>query len=71
MDYEEVFAPVARLDTVRMLLALAANYGWKVHQMDVKSAFLNGYLEEDVYVQQPEGFIMPGEEEKVYKLSMD
>jgi len=48
--FEEVFAPVARLDTVRVLLAFAANNGWKVHHLDVKSAFLHGKLEEEVYV---------------------
>jgi hypothetical protein len=58
IDYEEVFALVARLDTVRLLIALAAHHNWKIYQLDVKSAFLNGILEEEVYVQQPEGFIM-------------
>jgi hypothetical protein len=50
IDFEEVFAPVARLDTIRLLLAMAANRGWQVHHLDVKSAFLNGELIEDVYV---------------------
>lgn len=53
IDFEEVFAPVARIETVRLLLALAAQEGWQVHHMDVKSAFLNGDLEEEVYVSQP------------------
>ncbi|KAH9665621.1 hypothetical protein KPL70_020385 [Citrus sinensis] len=57
----------AWLDTIRMLLALAAQQGWVIHQMDVKSAFLNGYLEEEIFVEQPEGFIFPGQEEKVYQ----
>jgi hypothetical protein len=65
IDYEEVFAPVARLDIVRLLIALAAHHNRKIYQLDVKSAFLNGILEEEVYVQQPEGFIMEGEESKV------
>ena len=51
VDFEEVFAPVARIETVRVLLALAAQGGWEVHHMDVKSAFLNGDLSETVYVQ--------------------
>jgi hypothetical protein len=51
VDYEEVFAPVARLEIVRLMLALAANGKWEVHHMDVKSAFLNGELQEEVYVQ--------------------
>jgi len=68
IDYNETFAPVARLDTVRLVLAIAAQHNWKVHQMDVKSAFLNGFLEEEVYVKQPPGYEVKGEEGKVYKL---
>ncbi|KAG9450658.1 hypothetical protein H6P81_010623 [Aristolochia fimbriata] len=64
VDYEEVFAPVARIDTIRLLIALAAQNRWKIYQMDVKSAFLNGYLEEEVYVEQPPGYEKKGEEEK-------
>jgi hypothetical protein len=51
VDFEEVFAPVARLESVRLLLAIAAHYGWGVHHMDVKSVFLNGDLQDEVYVQ--------------------
>ncbi|KAG9450495.1 hypothetical protein H6P81_010460 [Aristolochia fimbriata] len=68
VDYEEVFAPVARIDTIRLLIALAAQNRWKIYQMDVKSAFLNGYLEEEVYVEQPPGYEKKGEEEKLYRL---
>lgn len=68
VDYEEVFAPVTRLETVRLLLALAAKNNWKVHQMDVKSAFLNGYLEDEIYVEQPPGYAKIGEENKVCRL---
>jgi hypothetical protein len=50
IDFEEVFAPVARLESVRLLLAIAAHFGWVVHHMDVKLAFLNGELQEEVYV---------------------
>lgn len=59
---------MARLDTIRMLLALAAQNAWKIYQLDLKSAFLNGYLEEEIYVEQPEGFKVEGQEEKVYLL---
>ena len=69
VDFGEVFARVARMESVRMLLAVAAQEGWLVHHMDVKSAFLNGELEEEVYVQQPPGFISTGHEEKVLKLN--
>lgn len=58
VDSEEVFAPVARLESVRLLIALAAHEGWAVHHMDVKTAFLNGNLEEEVYVAQPPGFVV-------------
>ena len=68
VDYEEVSAPVARIETVRVLLALAAQEDWKVHHMDVKSAFLNGDLKEEVYVEQPFGYEKKGKEGKVYKL---
>ena len=51
IKFNEMFAPVARMDTVRTVLAIAAQKKWQVHQMDVKSAFLNGYLEEEVYVE--------------------
>jgi len=67
VDFDEVFAPVARIETVRVLLALAAQGGWEVHHMDVKSAFLNGDLTETVFVQQPPGFII-GNGDKVLKL---
>ena len=68
IDYFEVFAPVARMDTVRMILSLASQNQWKIFQMDVKSAFLNGVLEEEVYIEQPPGYLQQGEEDKVYKL---
>jgi hypothetical protein len=69
VDFDEVFALVTRLDSVRLLLAIAAHSGWEVHHLDVKSAFLNGELEEEVYVTQPPGFERAGEEEKVLRLS--
>jgi hypothetical protein len=69
VDFDEVFAPVAWLDTVRAILAVAANRRWEVHHLDVKSAFLNGDLEEEVFVYQSEGFVKQGKEHLVYKLS--
>ena len=68
IDFTEVFAPVARLESVRVLLAVAAHEGWEVHHMDVKSTFLNGELQEEVYVAQPAGFVVEGAEHKVLKL---
>lgn len=68
IDYTEVYAPVARMDTIRTIINLAAREGWIINQLDVKSAFLHGILEEDVYVQQPTGYEVTGEEEKVCKL---
>jgi hypothetical protein len=53
VDYEETFAPVARYSSIRIVISLAAKMGWHVHQIDVKTAFLNGILEEEVYVEQP------------------
>jgi hypothetical protein len=56
LDFDEAFSPVARLEAIRMFLAYACHKRFKVYQMDVKSAFLNGYLSEEVYMEQPEGF---------------
>ncbi|KAD6454709.1 hypothetical protein E3N88_09415 [Mikania micrantha] len=69
IDFDEVFAPVAHIETVRLILVLAAYNGWEVHHLDVKSAFLHGELKEEVYVTQSEGFVKPGNAGKVYKLS--
>jgi hypothetical protein len=60
---------VARLDSVRLLIALAVHEGWEVHHMDIKSAFLNDDLQKEVYVEQPVGFIVAGKEHKVLKLN--
>nr|GEW90532.1 ribonuclease H-like domain, reverse transcriptase, RNA-dependent DNA polymerase [Tanacetum cinerariifolium] len=68
IDFEKVFTPVARMETVRLLLAIAANNKWEVHLVDVKSAFLHGDLKEEVYVTQPEGFIKRQDNGKVYRL---
>jgi hypothetical protein len=68
IDYEKTFAPVARLEAIRILLAFSVAKGFKLHQMDVKSAFLNGVLEEEVYVRQPPGFESEKYPHRVYKL---
>jgi hypothetical protein len=67
IDYNEVFAPVARWDTIRTILSIAAYNGWSVFQLDVKSAFLHGELAEDIYVNQPLGYDN-GDSKMVYKL---
>jgi hypothetical protein len=69
IDYEETFAPVARMEAIRIFLACATYMNFKVYQMDVKSAFLNGKLKEDVYVQQPPGFESHEFPNHVYKLN--
>lgn len=58
IDFDETFAPVARMEAIIMFLAYACSRKIKVYQMDVKSAFLNGELEEEVYIEQPEGFLL-------------
>jgi hypothetical protein len=68
IDYEETFAPVARLETIMILLAFSVAKGFRLYQMDVKSAFLNGFLEEEVYVRQPPGFESGEFPHRVYKL---
>nr|GEZ69849.1 hypothetical protein [Tanacetum cinerariifolium] len=68
LDFEESFAPVARLEAIRIFLANAASKNMTVYQMDVKTAFLNGELKEEVYVSQPEGFVDPERPHHVYRL---
>ncbi|GKA07406.1 retrovirus-related pol polyprotein from transposon TNT 1-94 [Tanacetum coccineum] len=68
IDYDEVFAPVARIEAIRIFLAFASYMGFIVYQMDVKSAFLYGKIDEEVYVSQPLGFIDPKYPKKVYKV---
>ena len=60
IDYTETFSPVSRKDSLRIIMALVAHYDLELHQMDVKTVFLNGDLEEEVYMHQPEGFIIEG-----------
>jgi hypothetical protein len=68
VDYDEVFTPVARLESVCLTLAVAAHHGWEVHRVDVKSAFLHGELKEEVYIAQAAGFVIKGAEHKVLRL---
>jgi transposase InsO family protein len=68
IDYDETFSPVARFESLRLLLALAALENWEIHQMDVKSAFLNGVLNEEIYMEQPQGYIAAGMENRVCRL---
>ena len=68
VDFDETFAPVARLESIRLLLSIACLLKFKLFQMDVKSAFLNGYLNEEAYVEQPKGFVDPTHPDHVYKL---
>jgi hypothetical protein len=68
IDFEETFSPVARLEAIRMFLAFACFRNFKIYQMDVKSTFLNGTLEEEVYIEQPEGFILTENQDYVCKL---
>ena len=68
IDYEETFAPVARYTLIRTIIALVANMKWKLHQMDVKIAFLNGVIEEEVYIEQPQGFEVEDMESHVCRL---
>ncbi|VVA34051.1 Hypothetical predicted protein, partial [Prunus dulcis] len=68
IDYKEVFAPVARHDTIRLVISLAAQNSWQIFQLDVKSEFLHGNLQEEVYIDQPPGYERKGKEEKVFKL---
>ena len=68
IDYDEIFSPVVRFSSIRLLLAFAVQRDFLIHQMDVETAFLNGKLDEEIYMQQPEGYVKPGEEHLVCKL---
>ena len=65
VDYNDVFSPVVKHSSIRILLAFVAKYDWELHQLDVKTTFLHGELEETIYMHQPEGFIEAGNEQKV------
>ena len=64
-DYSETFAPVSKLNSVRVVISIAANMGWPFFQLDVKNAFLHGELQEEVYMSLPPGFVCQGEKHKV------
>src|ERR1044071_10115251 len=68
VDYKETFSPVAMIKSIQILLAIAAYHDYKIWQMDVKTAFLNGNIEEELYMMQPEGFVDPRNAGKVCKL---
>ncbi|KAG7552374.1 Zinc finger CCHC-type [Arabidopsis thaliana x Arabidopsis arenosa] len=68
LDFFDTYSPVTRITSIRFLIAVSAIYDLEIHQMDVKTAFLNGELDEEIYMEQPEGFIVEGKEKKVCKL---
>ncbi|GKD74340.1 retrovirus-related pol polyprotein from transposon TNT 1-94 [Tanacetum coccineum] len=68
IDFKESFAPIDRLEAVRLFVAYATHKAFPINQMDVKTAFLNGPLKEEVYVNQPDGFVDPHHPDKVYRL---
>ena len=68
LDYFDTYSPVTRITSIRMIIAIAAVYKLEIHQMDVKTTFLNEDLEEEIYLEQPEGFIILGQEQKVCRL---
>ena len=68
VDYEETFSPIAMLKSIQILLSIAASLDYEIWQMDVKTAFLNGHLDESIYMVQPKGFVAKGQEQKVCKL---
>jgi len=69
IDYDEVFAPVVRMEIIRLHISQAAQFRWQIFQMDVKSAFMNGVLEEEIYIEQPPGYVKIEEEKKALKLN--
>jgi hypothetical protein len=68
IDYDETLAPVARYTSIHTIISLAASMGWRRHQMDVKTVFLNGEIEEEVYIEQPDGFVIYEKESHVCRL---
>ena len=68
LDYFDTYSPVIKITSIKMLIAIASLYNLEIHQMDVKTAFLNGELDEEIYMEQLEGFSIPAKEKKVCKL---
>ena len=68
LDYFDTYSPVSRITSIRMLIAIASLNNMDIHQMDVRTTFLNGHLDEEIYMEQPEGYVVQGEENNVYKL---
>ena len=68
IDYDEVFSPFARMESIRILIAIAAQEKWELHHLDVKIAFLKGEIKEDIYISQTEGFLIKGKEDHILKL---
>ena len=68
VNYFDTYSPVTRILSIRMLMAIAMLHNLQIHQMDAKTTFLNGELNEEIYMEQPEGFIVPGQEKKVCRL---
>ena len=68
LDYFDTYSPVTKITSIRMLIALAAVYGLEIHQMDVKTVFLNGELEEEIYIEQPKDFVVRGKKRKCANL---
>ena len=68
VDYDETFAHVAQHTSIRTIIVISSAMGWKLHQMDVTAAFLNGVIKEEVYIEQPDGFVVHGRESHVCKL---
>eukprot|EP00253_Pinus_taeda_P033129 PITA_33129 len=71
IEYDETFSPIARYSSIKSMLALSAHMGWKIHQMDVKTSFLNGKIEEQVYIERPEGFETFDSESHMCRLKRD
>ena len=69
LDYQEIFSPITRYDTIKFILAFASYSSWQIHQLDVKSIFMNGFLDKKIYVDQSDGFPVLGKEDQVYLLT--